>query len=438
MSSLFDTEFQSIESMLGEPERSSYYSNPNNYVNSTWLKNQLKTLFRSKEKYSYYLKCGDALMNEVTALTFSLETFMRSVEGYAKINATASKIIKSNGFRNLSTESQNAVRGLLRHSAENYKYLVGGDANMSTEELAGQKATESKGIKRVFEIIGQAIKRVILAIANFFKGIFIHIRSFFRKFTYSAMQKNFAIAVQAAKQNPNMTVTLNKYSKSGYSKGLAKFLQEIPKKSADIQKNYNDIIKMVTEFANKKTNVIDAAIFQTKLKACGMCVNNVSRSLLAAKIKVTSNGKLQLDKTAQINALIFDGAKGVGKMTVKASAFLKDVQSAGLDKINMDQVLNTISKGMTDLQAKVTEANKAFDKVKANMMAQKNGFVRGLLQFCQSSFQQSLGVCRLAIEFYKISSGVLYQTYVATVKAVVTIAKGGSKTPAPAKGGKKK
>lgn len=437
MSSLFDTEFQSIESMLGEPERSSYYSNPNNYVNSTWLKNQLRTVFKSKEKYSYYLRSGEALMSEVTALEFSLESFMKSVEGYAKINAVASKIIKSDRFRTLSSSSQDAVRGLLKHSSENYKFLMGGDANMSLEELAGQKGTESRGIKRVFEIIVQAIKRVIVAIANFFKGIFVHIRSFFRKFTYAAMQKNFAIAVQAAKANPNLAVTINKYHKSGYSSKLSKFLQEIPKKSADIQKNYTEIIKMVTEFANKKSNFLDNAMFQAKLKTAGMCVNNTAHSLMAAGVKVT-NGKISMDKVAQMNTLIFGNAKGVGKMTVKAQTFLKHVQSAGLDKINMDQVLNTISKGMTDLQAKVTEANKAYERVKANMLAQKSGIMRGILQFCQSSFQQSLAICRLAIEFYKIASGVLYQTYAATVRAVVSIAKGKAKATAPAKGGKKK
>ena len=438
--SVFNNEIQSLESMFGEPDRTQYYSNPENYINSTWLKRKIKEVFNSRESVNYYLLAGESLMGEVEALTFSLESHVRNIEAYAKINATASEIAKSSVFNRLSLESQSAIKQLLNHSMNEYKILVAGeDSYLSKEEFLGQTAKESRGIKRIFEIIGQAIKRVILAIANFFKGIFVKIRSFFRKFTYAAMQKYFAAAVQAAKANPKMQVSLTKYSKSGFSSGLAKFLQEIPKKSADIQKNYTTIIKNVSEFANKKANIIDHAVFQTKLKAITMCVDNTAKSMLAANIKVTKSGKLELEKATQLNMLIYGTQKGIGKMTVNAKTFLAQVQKAGLDKINMDQVLNTISKGMTDLQAKVTEANKAFDMVKNNMLATKNGFVRGLLQFAQSSFQHSLSVCRIAIEFYKISSGAIYQAYSQTVRAVVSIAKGGSqvKTP-PAKGKKKK
>lgn len=438
--SLFDTKFQTIDAMFGEESHSSYYSNPNNYINSTWLKTQLKELFKSKEKYSYYLKCGDVLMGEANALTFSIESHCRTIEAFYSINKLCSDVMKNDEFSSLSKESQNAIKKLLSHSAEQYKWAIVQDYDgMSTEQFAGQKAGESKGIKRVFELIGQAIKKIILAIANFFKGIFVHIRSFFRKFTYSAMQKYFAAAVQAAKANPQLTVTLPKYSKSGFSKNLAKFLQEVPKKTADIQKNYTEIIKMVNEFANKKgTGIIDSAVFQSKLTVAGRCVEGTAKSLLNSGVKINKNGQASMEMTSQMNKLIFGSETGVGKMAVKAAVFLKQVQAAGLDKINMDQVLNAISKGMTDLQAKTTEANKAFDKVKANVAAQSNGVVRGLLQFCQAGFQNSLAICRMAIGFYKLASGVLYQAYKATVTAVVKIAKSGGKVqPTPAaKGGK--
>ena len=435
--SIFDNEIQSIESMFGEVEHSSYYSNPNNYINSTWLKTKIKEVFKTKEKPSYYLLCAESLMSEVNALTFSLESHVRNIEACAKINDMASNIIKSSQYQNLSEESKDAIRRLASESFRDYKVLIAGDESMSKEEFLGQTAGQSKGIKRIFEIIGQAIKRVILAIANFFKGIFVQIRSYFRKFTYSAMQKNFAAAVQAAKANPQMKITMRNYSKSGFSSGLAKFLQEIPKKSADIQKNYTTVIKSVTEFAGKKANIIDNVAFQTKLKAITMCVDNTAKSMMAAGIQMDKNGRLKYEKTMQMNKLIYGTEKGVGQMVVNANTFLKQVQSAGLDKINMDQVLNAISKGMTDLQSKVTEASKAYDMVKRNMLAQKNGIVRGLLQFAQSSFQHSLSVCKIAIEFYKLASGVLYKAYAQTVKAVVTIAKGGAKNVPAAKGGKK-
>lgn len=422
---------QSLENILNnEREYRDYYASSENFINSTWVKRKLKEIFnpKSSESSSFYMKAGEKLMEEVNVTVYSIESALDQADAYYALYNTTKNLSKES-YNDLGKEEQEAINKLLNLAVENFNFVSYGhnDSSMSLEYFQGKQPKEARGLGRIFQTIISAIKKIIVAIANFFRGIFTAVRGVFRKFTFKQMQKYFSVAEGVVKANPKLMITLKNYDKGGISPNFVKNLNEIPKTSSVIIKTFDQEISEINKFAAKKTNVIDAAMFNTTLKARGMRLEGLAKSLLNHGLKIkTSNGRISItnDARSTINELIFSrNAKPSTSVKIPAKDFINHIKKAGLDKYNMDQALNSIQKAMTELQSKVTAASETFKKVEANTAAQKNVIVRSILKWVQNSFATAVSICNAAIKFYNSNAGAIYKVYTQIVNGVVKLAK---------------
>lgn len=422
---------QSLKNILNnEREYRDYYASSENYINSTWVKRKLKEVFnpKSTESPRFYMEAGEILMKKVNVAVYSIENALDQADAYHALYNTTKNLSKES-YDSLGKEEQNAIDNILRLAAENFNYVSYGanDSSMSLEYFQGKQPKEARGLGRIFQTIIAAIKRIIVAIANFFRGIFTAVRGIFRKFTFKQMQKYFAIAEGVVKSNPKLMITLKNYDKGGISPNFVKNLNEIPKTAQTINKTFDQEIAEINKFAAKKTNLFDAAMFNATLKARGMRLEGLAKSLLNHGLKIkTSNGRIMItnDARATINELIFSkNAKPSTSVKIPAKDFINHIKRAGLDKYNMDQSLNSIQRAMTDLQSKVSAAEGVFKKVEANTAAQKNVIVRSILKWVQDSFSTAVSICNAAIKFYNSNAGAIYKVYTQIVNGVVKLAK---------------
>lgn len=397
------------------PSDNNYSLNKNSYISSKGVKTGLKAIFNSRESANFYIALGNSFMNQIDADEFSIESFLNNSLYQKSMIETIDKIKATENYKNLSSKEKNSLEELYYKSSENYNEMYGMEAGLMSPKLGEIDKKIMKGANVVFTTISSIIKKLILAISSFFKGIFQKLRGFFRKFTHKAMLKYFEEAEKVAKANPSLKVTV-----AGLiSKNFSKFLKGVPQAAAKLNQKYDSAVKKVKEYTAKSSHNIFAKLnMAAQMTIFKTIANGAAQDLHSVGINVGKDGGAGLEIAGAANQIIFGVSKPLSR-TVSAKEYLSACKAAGIDKENVDALLNQISKAMTDLQSKVTETDTVVKQASNNLGTSEPR----ITSFINNAFRETLNISKLAIKFYNISGSTLYKAYSNAVSTVVRIAK---------------